>query len=151
MPEVSRRAVMATALGGLGIAAVLPAAPALAGTPAPAGRAVALAGTAAADPVAADPVAPVRSLFADAVGRPFRAVEGGRTIDLVLRAVEDLAPDAAGDEHRFLLLFTADGYSAVEGIYTVRRAGAPDVSLFLSPVGRSGLTRTVQAVVNRTA
>lgn len=146
MPEVSRRAVMATALGGLGIAAVLPAAPALAGTPAPAGRAVALAGTAAADPVA-----PVRSLFADAVGRPFRAVEGGRTIDLVLRTVEDLAPDAAGDEHRFLLLFTADGYSAVEGIYTVRRAGAPDVSLFLSPVGRSGLTRTVQAVVNRTA
>lgn len=150
MPEVSRRAVMATALGGLGIAAVLPAAPALAGTPTAIGRAGTVGGTAAAT-AAADPVVPVRSLFADAVGRPFRAVEGGRTIDLVLRAVEDLAPDAAGDEHRFLLLFTADGYSAVEGIYTVRRAGAPDVSLFLSPIGRGGLTRTVQAVVNRTA
>jgi len=136
---------MATALGGLGIAALLPAAPAVAGTPAETGRALVGAGA------ATDPVLPVRSLFADAVGRPFRAVEGGRTIDLVLRAVEDLAPDAVGDEHRFLLLFTADGYSAVEGIYTVRRAGAPDVALFLSPIGRGGLTRTVQAVVNRTA
>jgi hypothetical protein len=149
VPEVSRRAVMATALGGLGLAAVLPAAPAFARTESAAGSAgraaVAASGSSSA------PVDPVRSLFADAIGRPFRAVDGDRTLDLVLRAVEDLSADSAGDENRFLLLFAADGYGWADGIYTVRRAGSPDVLLFLSPIGRGGLTRTVQAVVNRTA
>jgi hypothetical protein len=148
VPEVSRRAVMATALGGLGVAAVFPATPAFARTESSVGTRATAAATAA---TGSGPVDPARSLFAGAVGRPFRAIDGDRTIDLVLRSVEDLSPDAAGDEGRFLLLFAADGYTSVEGIYTVRRAGAPDVELFLSPIGRGGLTRTVQAVVNRTA
>lgn len=148
MPEVSRRAVMATALGGLGMAAVLPAAPAFARD---GGAAGARGFSAAATATGAQTAEPVRSLFSDAVGRPFRAVDGERTLDLVLRAVEDLSPDAVGDEHRFLLLFAAEGYVSVDGIFTLRRAGAPDVSLFLSPIGRGGLTRTVQAVVNRSA
>ncbi len=149
MPDVSRRAVMAIALGGLGAVAALPATPAVARTEsagAAARRAAVAATTASAEPVAA-----TRSLFSDAVGLPFRAVDGDRTIDLVLRSVADLPAAPAGDERRFLLLFTADGYSAIDGTFTVRRAGAPDVALFLSPIGRGGLTRTVQAVVNRTA
>lgn len=155
MPELSRRAVMASALGGLGIAAAagLPAVPAVAhgivATGAGAGRASA-AGTATADPV--------RSLFAPAIGRAFRATQsadgsgaGERTIDLVLTAVEDIADSAPGDENRFLLLFTASGYTAADGIYTVRRAGAPEVTLFLSAIGPRGMTRAMQAVVSRTA
>lgn len=145
MPEVSRRAVMATALGGLGLAALVPAAPAFARTAAGSGSSTAAA---AATSGLADPV---RSLFTPAIGRTFTAVDGERTLHLVLTAVEDLSPDAAGDEDRFLLLFTADGYSPADGIFTLSRAGAPDVALFISPIGRGGLTRTLQAVVNRTA
>lgn len=145
MPEVSRRAVMATALGGLGLAALVPAAPAFARTAAGAGSSTPVATSASG---LADPV---RSLFTPAIGRAFTAVDGERTLHIVLTAVEDLSPDAAGDEHRFLLLFTADGYSPADGIFTLSRAGAPDVALFISPIGRGGLTRTLQAVVNRTA
>ncbi|KQR53356.1 hypothetical protein ASF88_00165 [Leifsonia sp. Leaf336] len=153
MPELSRRAVMVSTLGGLGVAAAaaLPAAPALARG---------FAGTAAAGAataVASDAV-PVRSLFTPAVGRAFRATEivdgetaGDRTIDLVLSAVEDIADSAPGDENRFLLLFTASGYTAADGIYTLRRAGAPQVTLFLSAIGPRGMTRAMQAVVSRTA
>jgi hypothetical protein len=85
------------------------------------------------------------------VGRPFRAVDGDRTLDVRLASVDDLSPDSAGDEHRFALRFTASGFEAADGIYTLRRAGAPDVQLFLTPIGPRGLTRTLQAVVNRTA
>ncbi|MBB2968814.1 DUF6916 family protein [Leifsonia aquatica] len=145
MPEVSRRAVMATALGGLGLAVLVPAAPAFARTAAGAGSSTPVAAPASG---LADPV---RSLFTPAIGRAFTAVDGERTLHIVLTAVEDLSPDAAGDEHRFLLLFTADGYSPADGIFTLSRAGAPDVALFISPIGRGGLTRTLQAVVNRTA
>ena len=153
MPELSRRAVMVSTLGGLGVAAAaaLPAAPALARG---------LAGTAAAGAataVASDAV-PVRSLFTPAIGGAFRATEigdgetvGDRTIDLVLSAVEDIADSAPGDENRFLLLFTASGYTAADGIYTLRRAGAPQVTLFLSAIGPRGMTRAMQAVVSRTA
>ncbi|GAA0434524.1 DUF6916 family protein [Leifsonia naganoensis] len=144
MPEVSRRAVMATALSGIGLAALAPAAPALARTAVGAGVSGASASTSGL-------AEPVRSLFTPAIGRAFTAVDGERSLHLVLTAVEDLAADAAGDEHRFLLLFTADGYSAADGIFTLSRAGAPDVALFISPIGRGGLTRTLQAVVNRTA
>lgn len=148
MPEVSRRAVMSSVLGGLGLAAALPAAPALAAV-APSRPA---AGPAAvADAASAGPVLPVRSHFTAAIGRPFRADDGERTLDVRLAGVDDLHPDSAGDEHRFALRFTASGFEAADGIYTLRRAGAPDVQLFLTPIGPRGLTRTLQAVVNRTA
>lgn len=135
---------MASALGGLGLVALAPAAPAFARTAA-AGAATA---TGAATSGLADPV---RSLFTPAIGRPFTAVDGDRALRLVLTAVEDLHPEAAGDEHRFLLLFSTDGWSTGDGIFTLSRAGAPDVALFLSPIGRPGLTHTMQAVVDRTA
>ncbi|MFF2051233.1 DUF6916 family protein [Leifsonia sp. NPDC058194] len=138
---MSRRTVMASALGGLGVAVLLPAAPALARTgSAPLAAAAAAPATAEA----------VRSLFTPAIGRPFVASDSERTIHLVLTDVDDLSAEAAGDEHRFLLLFSADS-GATDGIYTLSRSGTPDVSLFLSPIGRPGLTRTMQAVVNRTA
>lgn len=146
MPEVSRRAVMATALGGLGLVALAPAAPAFARTVSASSTGLAHAASPAAG--LADPI---RSLFTPAIGRAFTAVDGERALHLVLTAVEDLSPDAAGDEHRFLLLFTANGYSPADGIFTLSRAGAPDVALFISPIGRGGLTRTLQAVVDRTA
>lgn len=154
MPELSRRAVMASALGGIGIAAAagLPAAPALAhGIVA---RDTGIAGASADGTATVDPV---RSLFTPAIGRAFRATQsagsdaGERTIDLVLTAVEDIADSAPGDENRFLLLFTASGYTAADGIYTLRRAGAPQVTLFLSAIGPRGMTRAMQAVVSRTA
>jgi hypothetical protein len=145
---------MVSSLGGLGFAA----AAALSATPALArGLADAGVGSAAASPSAASPEAvPVRSLFTPAVGRAFRATEtgdsaGDRTIDLVLSAVEDIADSAPGDENRFLLLFTASGYTAADGIYTLRRAGSPQVTLFLSAIGPRGMTRAMQAVVSRTA
>lgn len=143
MSEVSRRAVMTSALGGLGVAvaASLPAAPASAS-----GFTSGLALKAAAT------AEPVRSLFAPHVGRTFRATDGDRTVSLTLTAVQDLAPDGApGDEHRFVLLFSGLGRTAADGIYTLRRAGTPAVALFLSPIGPHGATRTMQAVVNRTA
>ncbi|MDN4613100.1 hypothetical protein P5G50_01435 [Leifsonia sp. F6_8S_P_1B] len=147
MPEVSRRTVMASVLGGLGVAVAAPATPVLAaaGVAAPVSAAPAAPGT------AAQPALPVRSLFTPAIGRPFRAVDGDRTLDLRLTAVDDLGPDSAGDEHRFALRFTASGFDAADGTFTLRRAGAPDVQLFLTPIGPRGLTRTLQAVVNRTA
>lgn len=151
---------MASALGGLGVAAAatLPAAPALARGIAGASVNAGVGGAAATSTATADPV---RSLFAPAIGRAFRATEshdgstdgdaGARTIELVLTAVEDIADSAAGDENRFLLLFTASGYTAADGIYTLRRAGAPQVTLFLSVIGPRGMTRAMQAVVSRTA
>ncbi|WP_374222245.1 hypothetical protein [Leifsonia sp. TF02-11] len=148
---MSRRAVMASALGGLGIAAAagLPAAPAIA-------RGVAGIAPSVRDNAASATVDAVRSLFTPAVGRTFRATESGggasdRTIDLVLSAVEDIADSAPGDENRFLLLFTTSGFTASDGIYTLRRSGAPQVTLFLSAIGPRGLTRAMQAVVSRTA
>lgn len=150
MPEVSRRAVMASVLGGLGLAATVPAAPAL-GVDSVRASGPAVSRSAPAAAAASEPVLPVRSHFAPAVGRPFRAVDGDRTLDVRLASVDDLGPDTAGDEHRFALRFTASGFEAADGIYTLRRAGAPDVQLFLTPIGPRGLTRTLQAVVNRTA
>ncbi len=141
---------MASALGGLGIAAAagLPAAPALA-------RGVVGAAPSVRDSAATASVDPVRSLFTPALGRAFRATESGgasdRTIDLVLSSVEDIADSVPGDENRFLLLFTASGFTASDGIYTLRRSGAPQVTLFLSAIGPRGLTRAMQAVVSRTA
>lgn len=142
---------MVSALGGLGVAAAaaLPAAPALARASAGAG----VGSAASTSPVSSEAV-PVRSLFAPAVGRAFRANEAGsgdRTIDLVLSAVEDIADSAPGDENRFSLVFTASGYTAADGIYTLRRAGSPQVTLFLSAIGPRGMTRAMQAVVSRTA
>lgn len=141
MPEVSRRAVMTSALGGLGVAVVasVPAAPAIAGL---------LPATATAAAVAD----PLRSLFSPHIGRTFRASDGDRVLSLTLDAVQDLAPDGApGDEYRFVLLFSGRGTAASDGIYTLTRAGVPAVSLFLNPIGPHGATRTMQAVVNRTA
>ncbi|MGN6427266.1 MAG: DUF6916 family protein [Leifsonia sp.] len=141
MPEVSRRAVMTSTLGGLGVAvaaASLPAAPAI-------------AGLLSADAPAAE-AQPLRSLFAPHVGRTFRAADGDRVLTLTLDAVNDLAPDGApGDDYRFVLLFSGRGSTAADGIYTLSRSGVPAVSLFLNPVGPHGTTRTMQAVVNRTA
>ncbi|GIT78839.1 hypothetical protein LLS1_05080 [Leifsonia sp. LS1] len=146
MPEVSRRAVMATALGGIGLAALAPAAPAFAhsvsGT---------IASSATGGTGASGLAEPVRSLFSPAVGHAFTAADGDRTLRLVLTAVEDLPGAASGDEHRFALLFSTDGYAAVDGTVTLSRAGAPDVALFVTPIGRPGLSRTLQAVVDRTA
>ncbi|UAJ79177.1 hypothetical protein IT072_18545 [Leifsonia sp. ZF2019] len=143
MPEVSRRAVMATALGGIGLAALAPAAPAFAHS---------VSGTIASSATGATGLAePVRSLFSPAVGHAFTAADGDRTLRLVLTAVEDLPGAASDDEHRFALLFSTDGYAAVDGTVTLSRAGAPDVALFLTPIGRPGLSRTLQAVVDRTA
>lgn len=143
---------MATALGGLGVAAAaaLPAAPAIA-------RGISGTGASAVTGrIVAETTDPVRSLFTPAVGRTFRATESGggasdRTIDLVLSSVEDIADSTPGDENRFLLLFTASGFTASDGIYTLRRSGAPQVTLFLSAIGPRGLTRAMQAVVSRTA
>ncbi len=145
VPEVSRRTVMTTGLGGLGLAAVAIAtqtAPALAGSPAPA----------AVNPHALESGAePTRSLYLPAVGRTFAASDGTRTIDITLTAVEDLpAAKAPGDEGRFSLLFAAIGFLAGDGIFTLRRTGTPTTTLFLTPVGPRGATRTMQAIVNRT-
>lgn len=146
MPDVSRRAVMTTALGGLGALGALGtvtggAAPALAGG-------LRRAAATAASPAVVDPV---RSLFAPAVGGMFRADDGDRSIDLLLTAIEDVPGGSRGDEHRFSLLFSASGFVASDAIYTLRRSGVPPVDLFLSPIGPRGMTRTMQAVVNRTA
>ena len=142
---------MASALGGLGIAAAagLPAAPALA-------RGVVGTAPSVRDSAATATVDAVRSLFPPAVRRTFRATDSGggasaRTIALVLSPVEDIADSVPGDENRFLLLFTASGFTASDGIYTLRRSGAPQVTLFLSAIGPRGLTRAMQAVVSRTA
>ena len=149
MPDVSRRAVMVTALGGLGAigavaSAAAPAVPAVAGgLRRAAASAAAVAAVASADPV--------RSQFVPAVGGMFRADDGDRSIDLLLTAVEDLPGSTADDEHRFGLLFSASGFVAADGIYTLHRAGMPPLPLFLSPIGPRGMTRTMQAVVNRTA
>ncbi|WP_348789224.1 hypothetical protein [Leifsonia sp. NPDC080035] len=143
MPEVSRRVVMTSALGGIGVAvaASLPAAPAIARAVLPANGA-----ESGAD------AAPVRSLFSPHVGRTFRAVDGDRDLTLTLDAVQDLAPDGApGDENRFVLLFSARGSTAADGIYRLTRSGVPGVALFLNPIGPRGTTRTMQAIVNRTA
>lgn len=139
---------MATALGGLGLTAfAVPAAPALASA-----SGAAVSGSAAAASAGDAPATlPRRSDFEPAVGGVFRAVDGERTVDLILRSVEDIAGAAPGDEDRYSLLFTAPGFSAADGIYTLRRSGVPAATLFLSLVGPRGLTRTLQAVVSRTA
>lgn len=141
---------MATALGGLGLTAfAVPAAPALASA-----SGAAVSGSAAASSASAGDAPatlPRRSDFEPAVGGVFRAVDGERTVDLILRSVEDIAGAEPGDEDRYSLLFTAPGFSAADGIYTLRRSGVPAATLFLSLVGPRGLTRTLQAVVSRTA
>ncbi len=146
MPEVSRRTVMATALGGIGLAALVPAAPAFARS-----AAGSVTATSVATSGAAGLAEPVRSLFTPAVGRAFTATDGDRTLRLVLTAVEDLSEAAPGDENRFALLFSTDGFAAADGTFTLSRTGAPDVALFVTPIGRPGLSRTLQAVVDRTA
>ena len=89
---------------------------------------------------------------------PIGRALGGRDDEGLAHAVAsvpsrivDIAESTPGDENRFLLLFTASGYTAADGIYTLRRSGAPQVTLFLSAIGPRGMTRAMQAVVSRTA
>ena len=93
-----------------------------------------------------------RSLFLPAVGRRFVATSGARSIHLTLTAIEDLAGDGtAGDEHRFSLLFSAGGYAAQDGIYTLSCDDVPPTTLFLATIGPRAHTGSMPAIVNRNA
>lgn len=141
---------MVSALSGLGVAAVAVATPAV---PAFAGGASRAVGTpAAAESVPAGEVALTRSLYTPAVGRRFVATSDARSIPIVLTGIEDIAGSAApGDEHRFSLLFSAAGYAAEDGIYTLSCDDVPTTTLFLTAIGPRGLTRPMQAIVSRNA
>ena len=127
MLEPSRRTVLGTGLGLLGLAVI--------GT-----------GQLRADAAAAR--GPVRHDYTSSLRRAFTVHHAGRSHRLTLRAVQDL-PHARAAHHRycFSLLFTPAGRTALpDGIYTLRRAGVPTHSLFLARIGTG---RTLQAVVNR--
>ncbi len=145
MPEVSRRTAMTAGLGGLSLAAA-----AIATQLGPTQASAAPSVTANPNALEAG-VEPTRSLYLPAVGSTFRASDGTRTIDITLATVEDLASaKSPGDEGRFSLLFTTLGFLAGDGIFTLRRSGIPTTTLFLTPIGPRGATRTMQAIVNRT-
>ncbi len=151
MPEVSRRTVMTVGAGGIGLAAVAvatQAGPAFAGGTSAASAFSALS---AATGLATGPL-PVRSIYAPAIGRTFRANDGTRSFDLTLTEIHDLPESTVdNDENRFGLLFTATGFLAGDGIFALRCAGVRTTTLFLTAVGPRGATRTLQAIVDRTA
>jgi hypothetical protein len=147
VPELSRRTAVLAGAAGAGIAAV-----ALATQAAPAlGRSSAGGLLTASDPFAIGAGSvPLRSHFLPALGETFEAVDGERSIELTLTAIEDLTPVLkADDENRFNLIFSAPAAHAHEGIFTLRRTGTATTTLFLSPIGTSDATQPLQAIVNR--
>lgn len=146
MLEVSRRTVMAFGAGAVGAVAVGAfATPATAAGP---------AGLGALPDFTPAPAAalPVRSHFAGHEGETFLASSGGTSVAVTLSTIDDVPP-AIGteDEHRFNLIFTAQGSStATQGVYEITHPTVPAATLFVSAVGSSE-RRQLQALVNRTA
>jgi hypothetical protein len=79
-----------------------------------------------------------RSAFTPFVGSSFLLVRGGVRQTATLRAVADQNRVSAGSATRFSLLFDLR-VPVPAGIYQLRRAGVPEISLYLGPVsGRAG-------------
>lgn len=128
MQNISRRAVLGSAVGTAALVAI---------------------GIDAAPAGAATTPAPLRSHYAPSVGKIFTAVRAGRSHQVTLTAIRDAVPTRAKDKpYAFTLILTpARGVRLPDGIYRLTRRGVRTHSLLLSSVGTAG---KVQAAVNGT-
>jgi hypothetical protein len=143
MGDVSRRAVLGAGVGTVGLVALGAAAPdAEAATKAKSGTTDAAA--AQASPMSA----PLRSDYAESVGRVFTATRDGRAHRVTLTHVQDLVHTAAKQRpHCFGLMFTPVGNARLhDGMYVLKRKGVRTHKLFISAVGTEG---HMQAIINR--
>lgn len=136
--HITRRAVVGSALGVAGIAAL-----GVTAASAPWSRPSA---TTAAGPTI---VTLSRSRFAPHVGLPFTATIGDTSHALVLSRIDDLPPQhGTDDEQRFNLIFSEQGEALPDGIYEVAREGSAPADLFLSAIGADG-DRQLQGLVDQ--
>ena len=127
MVEASRRAVLFSGAGLLGLAFVDTA-----------------VNAGSAD--AATAPAPLRSDYSAQVGKVFTAQANGVTFRMTLAHIRDLQPTTSAQQpYNFTLVFQP-AQPMPEGIYTVKRYQVPTQSFLLSAVGSAGLR---QAVVYR--
>ncbi|MCW4385526.1 hypothetical protein OH146_07040 [Salinibacterium sp. SYSU T00001] len=138
MVQLTRRAVVASAIGVTGMAA--------------------LGVATATSPWARTPVAPAaapaivklaRSRFAPHLGLAFTARAGDSRHALVLDRIDDLpGAGSGGEEQRFNLIFAETDEALTDGIYEVSRDGAEPATLFLSVIGAEG-ERRLQGLVDQ--
>ena len=129
MPELTRRALLVSGAGAMGVAAL--------GT----GESSAAAATSSTS-------APLRAKYAKSVGKVFTAAIGSRTFSVKLVSIRDLSHTTAQQRPRCFMLVFAPTTTArlADGIYTLRRTGVPTHALFMSSVGSN---RGMQVIVNR--
>ena len=139
MPTLSRRTMILTGVGVAGVAAV--------------GVTAGVSLWPKESTIEADAAAGidlVRSRFAPLVGTEFTASATVGVFSLVLDGVEEVYPvRAPEDEHRFNLLFAANGGEPPAGIYTLSHPETSESVLFLSAIGPEGSERRLQALVDR--
>ncbi|WP_403022399.1 DUF6916 family protein [Salinibacterium sp. GXW1014] len=137
MAQLTRRAVVASAVGVAGMAAL--------GVAAATSPWTVPLGTPAATPTL---VKLARSRFAPHLGLAFTARSGDSLHTLVLERIDDLPGAGSSDEQRFNLIFTETGKAVTDGIYQVSRDGAEPATLFLSAIGAER-ERRLQGLVDQ--
>jgi hypothetical protein len=145
MGDVSRRAVLGAGVGTVGLVALSAAGP----DAVAAAKDQARIGTTDASAAKASPMsAPLRSDYAEAVGRVFTATRDGRTYRVKLTHLQDLVHTTAKQRpHCFGLMFAPVGKARLhDGMYVLKRAGVRTHKLFISAVGTEG---EMQAIINR--
>jgi hypothetical protein len=128
VPELTRRALLVSGAGAMGVAVL------------GIGESAAAATSATSAPLRAD--------YAKSVGKVFTAAIGSRTSSVKLVSIRDLSPTTAQQRPFCFMLVFAPTTTArlADGIYTLSRTGVPTHALFMSSIGSNG---RMQLVVNR--